>query len=387
MSISMEQAGSLRILLSECTEFEGRYYVLHLLELLKHSSKSEEELQPIAIALTGLMQNIKALKALISSNQENKAEEIDEKIQAILDNYATLVKATQDQGVFYPAKKVLWFLGYLVLGTLGLVFGGIIGFSLGLCNTLYQMELSSDPLAGFFVGLFFGYVLGCRLLEKGVQKEEDRVLFLFIKHLGPTLESLSLLEEVEQQKNQIKAEFLEHYFKGNQEEFDAFLETPTPYQISTILCSFDMRRLKGTLGHHCLISFKIEEATLHLQLGVENKHVKRIQQTEERMTSGKNLISMLALHKTLESSYAGCSNENKWASLKRYDLVIADCHSYINQLLASVDEPSITVTRFTTTDTLFGRWIGRSLQFVSPAFHAQEYDEEGLRPPAPIMGA
>ena len=135
MPISPEQTESLNTLLTQCTELEARYYLLHLVQLLKHSSKSEEELKSVATALIELMENIKELQNIVFCNQvDNKEAQTQEKIQVILDHYATLVKASQDQGIFRYAKQVLWFLGYLVLGTLGLVFGGILGFFLGVCE-------------------------------------------------------------------------------------------------------------------------------------------------------------------------------------------------------------------------------------------------------------
>jgi hypothetical protein len=165
----------------------------------------------------------------------------------------------------------------------------------------------------------------------------------------------------------IKKEVLEKYFHGNVEQFNIFLTEKQKYEILGTTVPFISERLKGTLGHHTFIKFKINDSAepLLIEWGLPSDKAVDFSQKELRETTGEQLINMLVMHRTLYPLHE-LSLKNIYNFTIRYKAGITDCHTYIDKVLLASGEPESHIERFTPNDTFIGRFIGSAIRFFSP---------------------
>ena len=360
MSLSAVKKTKLKSMIDRCTEFEGRYYLVHLYEDLTNSKRPSKKLDPIADALIVLIEKIELLK----DPKSNKAQTIKE-ISTI---YHTLVKQSGATGVFYHSKQILLALGGTILGVINAALGGLIGFAAGAINDLRKFEFPTGSVPGALAGSLVGSLIGYRMLDTALQNKEQKVIRQSVKSLATTFESLfdevgfQSLEEI------VKKEVLTESFQNDEEAFNLFLKQDRTYHLLSIKASFVSNKLKGSVGHHTFIKFNINDTDKPklVELGVgSSANETEFSQAIQRTTTGSQLIKMLTMHRLLQQKMKFWGFFPTY--LLRYSPMVYDCHTYVNLVLQSVGEQCSPIQRFDKEqDNFFGRFIGRSLQFFSP---------------------
>lgn len=361
MPLNQKKNDELKQLIDECTEFEGRYYLLHLYQSLIHSKESFEDLEATADQLIALITNIIELK----NHKTTSATKI-KAIQNIAMHYSALANETGASGIFYKSKQALLDLGGLIIGLISAAFGAIIGsIALGISDIIH-FRLPTGTFVGAFTGLLVGYTIGQRVPHKLFKDSETRLIRHAVTKLETTFESLFKSQESDTLE-EIKNEILEAYFQGNQEQFNAFLKDNQKYEIIGTEAPFFSNKLKGTLGHHSFIKFTINDSEKPklIEMGLPSDESFEYSQREQRETTGERLVHMLAMHKVLHPQYE-LSFGNIHNFSKRYKAGTTDCHTYIDKVLLSAGEPESHIKRFTNNDTFIGRFIGSALRFFTP---------------------
>jgi hypothetical protein len=362
MSLKQETQTELRNLIAACDDYEGKYYLLYLYEHLLKSNRTENELEPVAQHLIKLINNINDLK--------NPAISLEKQFSAamqIAENYKALVKETGADGILYKATQVLLDLGGLIIGMCTAVFGATLGaVSIGL-EDIKNFRLPTGLFIGAMTGLLAGFMLGQRAPHRLFKEEETRLLRHTVNKLETTFESL--YQSVERDYvSDIKQEILADYFSGNTEEFNKFLAQKQPFEILSVPASFFSEKLKGSVGHHSLIKFTInenQEKPKLIEMGLPSDQETEFSQRELREATGEQLIKMLAMNQILHPQYTRTPG-NLFGMLTPYQVGINDCHTYIDKILISVGEPESQIERFTPDDTVVGKFIGNTIKFFKP---------------------
>ncbi|MBL7480486.1 GlsB/YeaQ/YmgE family stress response membrane protein [Legionella bononiensis] len=362
MSLHSETQKELKLLIDSCNEFEGKYYLLPLFENLATSDRSAEQLEPIARQLISLIKNINDIK-----NAELSLKERFEAIKQISINYSALIKETGANGILYKSRQALLNLGGFIIGLVTGIIGAVVGSISLTLSDIKNFRLPTGLFIGAFTGFIVGLVIGNRAPHSLLKEGETRLIRHAVRKLETSFESLFTSINHDYME-EIKDEVLKEYFSGDAEQFNAFLKTKQKYEILGIEAEFLSPKLKGSLGHHSFIKFTINDVVDKpklIELGIPSNDVTEFSQQESRETTGEQLIRMLSMHKILQEQYeVRLSNILKFYN--RYEVGINDCHTYIDKILISVDEPVSQVKRFTSSDTIFGHIIGSLLNFFNP---------------------
>ncbi|KTD37497.1 hypothetical protein Lmor_0360 [Legionella moravica] len=362
MALFFETQNKLKELIDHCHEFEGKYYLLPLFEHLVKSERSPEDIEPIARHLISLIKNINDLK-----NPEIPLKEQFEALKQISKNYNALLKETGAHGILYQSKQALLKLGGFIIGLITGVFGAVVGSISLTISDIFNFRLPTGLFIGAFTGLLVGFVLGNRAPHSLLKESETRLIRHTVRKLETSFESL-MTSVNHDYMNEIKDEVLNDYFSGDSERFNEFLKTKQRYEILGIEAEFFSPKLKGTLGHHSFIKFTINDVLDKpklIEMGIPSNEVTEFSQRESRETTGEQLIKMLAMHRILQDQYElRLDNLVKFYNL--YEVGINDCHTYVDKILISVDEPVSQVKRFTSSDNVFGHIIGSLLNFFNP---------------------
>lgn len=364
MPLSDTKKKSLEDVINKCAEFEGKYYLLHLGNVLINSKKDPRELDPIADTLIKLIQDINKLK-----NKDNNKEQI---IKEISISYQKVAKETGTNGVFYHSTRLILGLGGVILAAIIAPIGAMIGLTAGTLKDICNLNLPTGAFSGVLAGSCIGGMIGYRLLDSLVdnafKNKEKRAICHSVTMLKETFESLLIPMEIDSIEEAIKKEVLEENFGGNQEGFSCFLQQKHSYQILGARANFGLSdKLKGVIGHHSFIKFAINNTgkTKTIEFGGPSDLETDISQIEARKTTGAQLIRMLAMHRLLQQEYS-LSLKNLPTIFQRYVAGTNDCHTYVDKILQAVGEPPSKITRFLKQDNAFGRVIGSLFQFFSP---------------------
>ncbi|MCL5272988.1 MAG: hypothetical protein M1486_06800 [Gammaproteobacteria bacterium] len=362
MSLKQETQNELKDLIAACNDYEGKYYLLYLYEHLAKSNRAENQLEPVAQHLINLIKNINDLKnpAISLEKQFSAAMQISE-------NYTALVKETGANGILYKAAQVLLDLGGFIIGLCTAVFGAALGaVSIGL-EDIKNFRLPTGLFIGAITGMLAGFILGQRAPHSLFKEEETRLLRHTVNKLETTFESL--YQSVEHDYvNEFKQELLTDYFSGNTEEFNKFLSEKQKYEILSVPASFFSSKLKGSVGHHSLIKFTINEhheKPKLIEMGLPSDQETEFSQQELREATGEQLVKMLAMNKMLHPQYTRTIG-NIFGMLTPYQAGINDCHTYIDKILIAVGEEESQIERFTPEDTVVGQFVGSAIKFFKP---------------------
>ncbi len=362
MPLAQETENQLKKLISACSDFEGKYYLLYIYEHLLKSSRPEKEIEPIAQHLIRIIHNINELKNPNTSlkQQFNAAFQLSE-------DYEALVNQTGANGILYKVSQALLDLGGLLIGLSTAIFGVVVGAaSIGI-EDIKNLRLPTGLFVGAMTGMLVGFILGQRVPHALLKEEETRLIRHTVTKLGTTFESL--YKSVEHDYvSEIKEEILADYFAGDTEQFNKFLTEKQSFEILTLQASFFSAKLKGSVGHHSLIKFNIndnQEKPKLIEMGLPSDEETEFSQRELREATGEQLVKMLALSKIIHPQYTRTVG-NLYGTLTPYQIGINDCHTYVDKILISVGEPESQLERFTPEDTLVGQMIGSAIRFFKP---------------------
>ncbi len=131
-----------------------------------------------------------------------------------------------------------------------------------------------------------------------------------------------------------------------EKDYDAFLLGDTTFQVCTTTARFIDKSLKGNLGHHALIRYKIngiEARATPIEFGSPSKAPNFVDQSEKpRKVKGQKLVDMLVLHSILQETHP----YKRDFMLNHYDLGSNDCLTYVNKILIGTDQAPTQMKRF-----------------------------------------
>ena len=139
--------------------------------------------------------------------------------------------------------------------------------------------------------------------------------------------------------------------------FNTFIESEQQkFQVCTTTAGYISKHLKGYLGHHTLIRYKIN--------GIKNEPLEYVfgpkktpgyvdQYETERTVSGKKLFEMIMLDRTLQETHTGLRNAGR-----TYEIGSNDCRNYVDKILIGTGQPPTLISRFNkTTDRFYASKI------------------------------
>ena len=347
---------------------ELNYYLGLLIACIENDPKPSHRqlLEPVNHLIT-------ALNAFYTSSAP-EAEKLDD----LMSKLKVLIECSKVQTLAHKVKKALLNVASVILGfTFGLS-AALFGFISGLFSDYTVVGNFRGAYLGFITGLCLGSYVGSRSLDKVFQSDFERKLEFCIVSLSKVSEELPHSKVAYQDYEKlIQAEIMAQ-LEGTDEEkaqkYQAFLESDQTFQVGTTTARFIANELKGHLGHHFLIRYKINigEKTLKgsdlkgndlLELGYSSKIPKYVDQNEQdkknplvqgRKVNGRKLVEMLALERVLKETHP----YNSRFLRQDYDIGSNDCRTYVDKILLGTGQAPTVIPRFNSNiDKLTGRLI------------------------------
>lgn len=268
-------------------------------------------------------------------------------------------------------RAALNFIGIVVAFILippGLLIGSIAGFIRG----FWTSNPLSGCLSGLFLGMVLGGTLGFRFLKQLLKNELMRQISFALNGLESCLEHFEqeLLLPVKMNQSirpfsaylaEVESELAALF--SDQNEFNAFLNEPFSYEISSFHASFiGQPILHGYVGHHVYIKIVIKEKEYLIELSpTASDTTEEPAQNEIRTVNGKKILEMLAYHRKLQETNS-CSPVYIMIKLKPGD---RDCLSYANMVLLGTNQKGVELQRFADMAPV-GQIIGVAIETLSP---------------------
>lgn len=244
MGMHLHQVKRIQELIQICKAYEGCFYLNELLDTLRRSKRSPEEIQPIADKLIALIDSIN----LLNYNKNNSDEGVQliafEQFENIINNYKELVEASAKDGFLYHAREILLALaGSLITLVMGIA-GGLSGMTLGAYDSVTNNKAPTKMFTGGATGVLVEGVLGSRTPTTLLIDKENQMIEYCLLSLRNTFLSLKDSITVDY-REEIKKEILNDVFKGDALKFSDFCTEQQEYQALAFHASFLSPYLKG----------------------------------------------------------------------------------------------------------------------------------------------
>lgn len=344
---------------------EFTYYLSLLVASLKDNSEYNEEGKRKTL-LNATLQLIINLSLLYTDTVpiEDTLQQINNSVNQLTDMFSL-------NSISYKTKKAL-------CGVLGAIAGLIVGLifsAMGLAAGLWDIKSLRGAglgfVSGFAIGLLIGYRSPTKLLERTLHTQLD----FCIRNIKRLETRLPKQKTMETYKNEVKEYIMEQFFdKGSDAEndgnYNAFLTAEQEFQICTTTAGHISRKLKGYLGHHALIKYKIDRTYCSdkerlietpIEFGDRKKMPRSVQQEERRIVTGEKLVEMLALDSMLQETHGSLRD-----IIGIYTIGSDDCRTYVDKILMGTGQEPAQITRFTTKDKKIAqRAVGPLIAFFS----------------------
>ncbi|MDI1352346.1 MAG: hypothetical protein PSV35_06195, partial [bacterium] len=243
---------------------------------------------------------------------------------------------------------------------LGLSFG-LIGLTIGLLTDSNIIGNIKGAGLGFVAGFAVGSLVGYRIPTKLLQQPIHTKVEFCVNNLSRLRDELKDRKTHEEYQQDTKKYILDTFFStvpSEQKEnaFATFLKEEQAFQVCTTSAGHISNSLKGYLGHHSLIRFKINGIKdIPIEFGERRKTPNHVDQSEKpRIVIGHTLFAMLVLDRILQDTHS--SNITK--ALRIYDVGNDDCRTYIDKILIGTGQEPTKISRFSDkNDTYIGRKI------------------------------
>lgn len=233
----------------------------------------------------------------------------------------------------------------------------------------YNFSTPMECFKYFLTGALLGTSLSFRYIES-FENSLDRQLRSAMKGLSYTFSSLQGQLQDKHFLNHKEA-LLSEWFSDDSNDRETFLTGEFPYHIVAFQAEFLSSNMKGAVGHHATLVFSIKGQSYILETGpsslkevtaaFEERKQKSnpqacVNQVIERKCTGETLLNMLVMHQLLQQRYA-IELKNMPHLISVYKPGEHDCHSYVDKILASVDEPMSELERAYDHDFNMGKQI------------------------------
>lgn len=271
----------------------------------------------------------------------------------------------------------------IVLGAIG----AVVGLSLGLFS---QGDFVKGAYLGFLSGLAIGLIIGFRIpgkvfvddLTAKLQYVLDSIKKITLELDDGSFNPVALqktdndpyfVAAYSADENAIKQSIISKFFgdenyptiEAKEAAFSHFLQsTAQTFEICTTQNGFLDRRLKGNLGNHTLIRYKINNIeALPIEFGPRNRYPHWVDQHETRVVTGQKLFDMIVLDRQLQKTHVA-NLRFVWTSFQVGD---NDCLTYTNKILIGTQQSPAKVQRFSSAiDSWVGdKIVGKLFKFFS----------------------
>lgn len=372
---------------------ELRYYLFLLVaELLNEQNK-----HPSHLLLNEINEFTLAVDAFYRDLQLKKDPELS--LDEVKNALNKLIEKAKLNTYSWKIKKILLDISACVFA---LVLG-IIAASLGLVAGFFsQWNVFKGAYLGFMSGLCIGLIIGFRTPGKLFLSSWQAKLQSSLDYIEKISLNLEQLPEKNAQienpetnpyfsssynyyENAAKKYILDRFFdeklfpsiEKKEEAFKEFLQSEQCFEICTTQNGFLDKSLKGNLGNHALIRYKINEIKAPaMEFGPRTRYPNWTDQKESpRTVTGQKLFEMIALDLQLQETHAA-TMQFIWTSFKPGD---NDCFTYVNKILLGTEQQPTQVKRFPKPiDTWIGHQVvGGLFKFFSKN---QENELDVLKP-------
>lgn len=340
---------------------EIKYYLFVLVNSItkeKNNAMAEEFLKVL-------------LKLLHNLNDLHQGDSFNVAVfNQLSENYNKLQTIAQLNTSGAKLKIILLHIGGAIISIFTGMIGGLIGGTIGLFRGTWNLE----PFKGLGVGLFTGYcigaILGFRIPKKLFKDEFLRQIEFSLNGLNRHLDNLRQtlsndVQEIKPFNAYFEAEKvnIRNQFFSSDSEFEQFLKDDSTYEINSFKAGFiGGSSLYGYLGHHLYIIIKIKGVEHLIEFTSKPADTTRTpEQQEKRTVTGEKIIEMLATYKKLQETSAYSLNY----VLTRMKPGDNDCHTLINKVLISTNQPVTTLNRYQGLNNV-GSMVGFFISNLSP---------------------
>lgn len=344
---------------------ELRYYLFLLSAELKNQNATQSSI---------LLRELNELICVINQYYKSQSQElINDRLQDINKRLIQLEKNTITHGRFWRIQKILLNICACICAiTLGLI-ASAFGLTIGLFT---QINVLKGGALGFISGLCIGLIIGFRLPGKIFIDPWNAKMDLAFHELKKITHPIQLeanrREQAQDEKN-AKEYILNTFFNDDvlqnpdakNEAFNQFLATEQSFEVCTTQNGFIDRSLKGHLGNHSFIRYKINEIKAPaMEFGPRTRYPNWVDQQEStRTVSGQKLFEMIVLDRQLQKNHA-MNLSFVFNSFRAGD---NDCLTYVDKILLGTGQAPTAVKRFCQkTDTWTGTHIvGKLFRFFN----------------------
>lgn len=321
----------------------------------------------------------------------NRPDDWNEALEVIPSLLEDIVRESKDKKVSTIVLHVLAKIFSSVTMLLCAVAYSAIFFGAGLLSNYNIIDNLKNAFHGFVGGMLLGVVIGYRFAHSMFENQYQRHLNLcLVRMINATKKISAELDENTQESMdnyslQAKKYILDTFFsevKDKEAAFLHFLDSEQQFQVATIYADFELSSLKGSLGHHALIRYKVNGKVGHpiewgrrkLMPDWESKDWAAAKEATRQVT-GQKLYEMIVLDIMLQKSH-GLSQD----IVKKYTVGFDDCHTYVDKILVGTGQlPRLEIQRFMPSDSFIGRHlVARAIRFFSPPENLLTQLDEGL---------
>lgn len=333
---------------------EINYYVALLLAAIKNESQPEACID-LLVRMQVLIEELKKFYANPKDTEENLIS-----LKKALND---LIAASEMESISHKIKRaVLSVVGAVAAVVMGAIFG-LAGLAIGLFTDWNIIGNIKGAGLGLLSGFAIGGLVGTRGTTKLFQNEFDTKVEFCMDNFARLRDEVKDRRPETDYQAETKQYILDTFFKDVPEEereqkFQEFLQSEQEFQICTTTAGHISPTLKGSMGHHSLIRFKINGVKdIPIEFGDRAKTPNFVDQSEKpRKVSGQKLFEMLVLDRKLQDTH-----ESGLKSLRIYDIGSDDCRTYVDKILIGTGQEPTKIGRFSDNDTNIGRKIVRPL--------------------------
>ena len=330
---------------------EFSYYIAMLLASIQNESHPEQ--------YKVLLENSQVLIHKLKQFYKHP-EDAEKNIIPLTKAVNELIKASAMQTIPHSIKRALIGICGATIALFAGIACGLIGFSAGLLSNYTIIGNIKGAGLGFFAGFAIGAFTGYHSPRTLVQSAIDTKIEFCIDNLTRLRDELIDRKTHEEYQSETKNYIIDTFFQEvpadqKEEQFQKFLKEPQEYQVCTTTAGHISPSLKGHLGHHSLIRFKINgNKDIPIEFGDRGKIPNFVDQSEKaRVVTGQKLFDMLVLERMLQETHESGIN----SALRIYDLGNDDCRTYIDKILIGTGQDPTKIGRFSDHDTLLGRRV------------------------------
>lgn len=355
------------------TEFS--YYLTCLLACITNEENPDKYLLLVKKTDT-VADALLSLYSKPSKAPNERAEELELVVNCLEELISAALPDCSNEIIDSISKLIGAFCG-IISGVLFGLVGAVVGSIYGVTKPLSGGWIC-EPTLGFLSGFVLGFLVGYSFPSKLIYQEFTHKMDFCISSLERLAKELEDKKSHDEYKSETKKYILDTFYPNiNESErekaFSEFLKTNHQFQICTTTAGHITKRLKGFLGHHSLIRFKINgKIDLPIEFGSNIKTPNFVDQYESaRTVTGNKLYEMLVLHKILKETHSTSFVD----AIKIYEIGSNDCRNYIDKILIGTGQEPSRIGRFSkNTDKLPGYKLVRPLVSFFSRIKENEFD-------------